>query len=90
MGFCEALDPKDDPEDRDRTEATEDLRIFNTGRSTGGAVEDRIDRAITVMPSELLVLSELMVVYMFTNYGFIFALYKQVLIGLKWFLNFLL
>ena len=68
IGFCEALDPKDDPEDRDRTEGTEDFRILNTDRSTGGAVEDRIDRAITVIPSELLVLSELIFVYMFTNY----------------------
>ena len=57
MGFCEALEPKEEPwEDRDRTEvAVEGFLIFNWG----GAVEDRMERVMVPAPSELLVLSEL-------------------------------
>ena len=93
MGFCEALEPKDDPpEDLDRTD--DGFRcIFNSCcRSNGGAVDERTARVKVPVPSELLVPSgdELILMYfvLFTLFylsidGFIFAL------RLKAFLNFI-
>ena len=93
MGFCEALEPKDDPpEDLDRTD--DGFRcIFNSCcRSNGGAVEERTARVKVPVPSELLVPSGdeliLMCYVLFTLFcllieGFIFAL------RLKAFLNFI-
>ena len=93
MGFCEALEPKDDPpEDLDRTD--DGFRcIFNSCcRSNGGAVEERTARVKVPVPSELLVPSgdELILMFfvLFTLFylsieGFIFAL------RLKAFLNFI-
>ena len=84
MGFCEALEPKDDPpEDLDRTD--DGFRcIFNSCcRSNGGAVDERTARVKVPVPSELLVPSgdELILMFfvLFTlsyllTEGFIFAL----------------
>ena len=84
MGFCEALEPKDDPpEDLDRTD--DGFRcIFNSCcRSNGGAVDERTARVKVPVPSELLVPSgdELILMFfvLFTLFylsidGFIFAL----------------
>ena len=79
MGFCEALEPKDDPpEDLDRTDEGFRCIFNNCCRSNGGAVEERTARVKVPVPSELLVPSGEELILMIKRFVYIVLAYQRI------------